>query len=597
MKLVGFENLSSIGICSPIVVWTTRSFARKPHHRSGPRRSPKACEKFGTDRQFRPTRFDRSSPNDFQANKMTQSDSNQPDQISNPGALTDPRVARREKLRQIVDRGIDPFGSRFDDRDLAGRCRDLAADVKWTKADGTVVPLPDFAVEGVDYRQWKTGNGPGEETGPTVRVSGRIMLMRGQGKVIFLTLRDWTGEIQIFIGKNQVGDEDFELSKLFDLGDLVGAEGRLGYTNTGELTVFAEQLFFHTKMLEVPPEKHAGLTNPEMRQRMRYADLAFNEGVLNTFMDRTKIIKSIRATLDGEGFCEVEGPTLHTIAGGAAARPFETHHNTLDMPLTLRIALELHLKRLMVGGMERVYEMGRVYRNEGISPRHNPEFTMIELYQAYGDYVSMMELTEKIIVNAIDKIGGGYKRPFGDKVVDFTPPFKRATYAELFEKATGVNPADDDGVMALAKNLHIQTDGKHPDVVRNEIFEEKVEDSLDGPIFVIDYPASICPLTKRKRDNPAIAERFEMFILGMELANAYTELNDPDLQEELFKTQLEGLDADDSMAKMDNDFVRALRYAMPPAGGLGIGIDRLVMLLTNKKSIRDVILFPLLRPE
>ncbi len=528
---------------------------------------------------------------------MTDSASPAPNDDHSGNDLTDPRAARRDKMRQIIDRGIDPFGSRFDDRDLVSRCQQLGHDVKWTKADGTDVPLPDFSDESLDYRAWKNENGPGEETGPTVRVSGRIILMRGQGKLIFLTLRDWTGDIQIFIGKNQVGEDGFELAKLFDLGDLVGAEGRLGRTNTGELTVFAESLTFHTKMLEVPPEKHAGMTNPEMRQRMRYADLAFNDGTMQTFLDRTKIIKSIRATLDGEGFCEVEGPTLHTIAGGAAARPFETHHNTLDMPLVLRIALELHLKRLMVGGMERVYEMGRVYRNEGISPRHNPEFTMIELYQAYGDYKSMMDLTEKVIVDAIDKIGGGYKRPFGDKVVDFTPPFQRETYSDLFKKATGIDVTDDAGVMKLAAELKIQTKDKHPDVIRNEIFEEKVEDSLTGPIFVIDYPASICPLTKRKKDNPAIAERFELFILGMELANAYTELNDPDLQEELFKTQLEGQDAEDSMAKMDTDFVRALRYAMPPAGGLGIGIDRLVMLLTNNKSIRDVILFPLLRPE
>ncbi len=528
---------------------------------------------------------------------MNQAAASNPGDESSSGDGTDPRVARREKMRQIIERGVDPFGGRFDNRDLINRCRSLGHDVKWTKADGTDVPLPDFDDVDLDYRKWKTDHGPGEETGPTVRVSGRIMLMRGQGKLIFLTMKDWTGEIQIFIGKNQVGDDAFDLAKLFDLGDLVGAEGRLGRTNTGELTVFAEKLFFHTKMLEVPPEKHAGLTNPELRQRMRYADLAFNDGVIDTFLDRTKIIKSIRQTLDGEGFCEVEGPTLHTIAGGAAARPFETHHNTLDMPLVLRIALELHLKRLMVGGMERVYEMGRVYRNEGISPRHNPEFTMIELYQAYGDYRSMMDLTEQIIVDAIDRIGGGYVRPFGDKMVDFTPPFQRATYAELFEKATGVQTSDEAGVMQLAKKLRLQTEGKHPDVIRNEIFEETVEDSLDGPIFVIDYPASICPLTKRKRDNPEVAERFELFILGMELANAYTELNDPDLQEDLFKTQLEGLDDEDSMAKMDNDFVRALRYGMPPAGGLGIGIDRLVMLLLNKKSIRDVILFPLLRPE
>ncbi|GAA5508830.1 lysine--tRNA ligase [Novipirellula caenicola] len=510
---------------------------------------------------------------------------------------TDPRVARRNKLNQLVERGIDPYGSRFDDRKLISQCRELADQVKFVTKDGKTLDLPDFDAGDVDYRQWKTDNGPGEEVGPKVRVAGRIMLARPTGKLIFLNLKDWTGNIQIFIGKNQVGEEDFDLAKLFDLGDLVGAEGRLGRTNTGELTVFAEKLFFLTKMLEPAPEKHAGLTNPDLRQRMRYADLAFNDGVIDTFLNRTRIVKSIRQTLDNDGFCEVEGPTLHTIPGGAAARPFMTHHNALDMKLYMRIALELHLKRLMVGGMERVYELGRVYRNEGLSPRHNPEFTMLELYQAYGDYESMMDLTEQIIGDAIQATGGDYKREFDGKMVDFTPPFQRATYAELFQKATGIDPTDDEGVMAYAKKLKLETANKHSDVIRNEIFEEKVEDSLEGPIFVIDYPASICPLTKRKRDNPEIAERFELFVLGMEVANAYTELNDPDLQQELFETQLQGQEEEDSMAKMDHDFVRALRYAMPPAGGLGIGIDRLVMLLTGQRSIRDVILFPVLRPE
>ena len=510
---------------------------------------------------------------------------------------TDPRVARRNKLEQIVQRGIDPFGSRFDDRLLVSQCRDRISEVKFLKESGEAIELPDFGNDDIDYRQWKSDNGPGAEVGPIVRVAGRIMLSRNKGKLIFLNLRDWTGDIQIFVGKKQVGDEDFELARLFDLGDLVGAEGRLGRTNTGELTVFAEKLFFHTKMLEPPPDKHAGLTNPDLRQRMRYADLAFNDGVMQTFLDRTKIVKAIRRVLDSDGFCEVEGPTLHTVAGGAAARPFLTHHNALDMPLFMRIALELHLKRLMVGGMERVYELGRVYRNEGLSPRHNPEFTMLEAYQAYGDYESMMDLTENLISGAIEATGGDFQREFNGKIVDFSTPFKRETYANLFEKATGVDPADDAAVIELAKKLHLDFDGKHPDVIRNEIFEEKVEDTLEGPIFVIDYPASICPLTKRKRDNPAIAERFELFVLGMEIANAYTELNDPDLQEELFKTQLEGQDEEDSMAKMDHDFVRALRHAMPPAGGLGVGIDRLVMLLTGQKSIRDVVLFPVLRPE
>ncbi len=523
-----------------------------------------------------------------------------PSNASNASAaepdLTDPRAARRAKLEKIAELGIDPFGQRFDDRQWIGDCHAMADRIRFVTAAGETLDLPDFGDDSLDYRKWKTENGPGEETGPTVRVSGRVMLARPTGKLIFLNIKDWTGNLQIFVGKNQVGD-DFELAKLFDLGDLVGAQGRLGRTNTGELTVFAEKLFFHTKMLEVPPEKHAGLTDPDLKQRMRYADLAFNDGVTETFLDRTKIVKSIRQTLDDDDYCEVEGPTLHTIAGGAAARPFATHHNALDMPLTMRIALELHLKRLMVGGMERVYELGRVYRNEGISPRHNPEFTMLEAYQAYGNYETMMDLTQRLVIGAIDAIGGGYVRPYGDKTIDFTPPFKRATYAELFVRATGIDPADDAAVLRLAGDLKIGTDGKHPDVVRNEIFEEKVEDTLEGPIFVIDYPASICPLTKRKADNPAIAERFELFIHGMELANAYTELNDPDLQQQLFETQLQGQDEEDSMAKMDHDFVRALRYAMPPAGGLGVGIDRLVMLLTNKRSIRDVILFPLLRPE
>ncbi|MEN6557105.1 MAG: amino acid--tRNA ligase-related protein, partial [Thermoguttaceae bacterium] len=292
-----------------------------------------------------------------------------------------------------------------------------------------------------------------------------------------------------------------------------------------------------------------------------------------------------------------EGPTLHAIAGGAAARPFTTHHNALDIDLFLRIALELHLKRLLVGGIERVYEMGRVYRNEGIDARHNPEFTMIEIYQAYGNYQTMMDLTEAMIVDAIRATGQELVLPWGDRQIDFTPPFQRKTYDALFAEHTGLQPDDAAGIAKLADGMGFNSVGKHPDVVKSFVFEEKVEEALTGPIFVTDYPASICPLTKRKASDPSIAERFELFIHGMEVANAYTELNDPDLQEELFTKQLAGLPEEESMAKMDHDFIRALRCGMPPAGGLGIGIDRLVMLLTNSQSIRDVILFPLLRPE
>jgi lysyl-tRNA synthetase class 2 len=351
------------------------------------------------------------------------------------------------------------------------------------------------------------------------------------------------------------------------------------------------------KTLEPPPEKYAGLQDAELKQRQRYLDLTYNDGAMQTFLNRTKIIHSIRSTLAGRGYIEIEGPTLHTIAGGAAARPFVTYHNTLEMPLVLRIALELHLKRLLVGGMERVYELGRVYRNEGISPRHNPEFTMMECYEAFANYEVMMDLTEQIILNALHAIGKGYQVLWAGKPIDFTPPFARRPYDELFKEATGVDPQDATAVAAYAKSIGLETAGKHADVIKSEVFEEKVEDSLVGPVFVIDYPASICPLTKRKNSNPAVAERFELFIHGMELANAYTELNDPLLQEQLFSQQLEGQAAEDSMATMDHDFVLALRNGMPPAGGLGIGIDRLIMLLTESRSIRDVILFPLLRHQ
>jgi lysyl-tRNA synthetase class 2 len=512
------------------------------------------------------------------------------------------QAARLEKLHKIEGRGLDPWGQRFDNRHFIRDVRSLADSVQFKKEDGTLVPLPDFEAaiasgQPVDYKAWKATQGTGEEIGPEVRVAGRIMLLRSAGKLYFLNIRDWTGDVQVLIAKGQVSDEDLELVKLLDFGDLVGIDGRLGRTNTGELTVFATKLHFMTKTLEPPPEKHAGLQDPELRQRMRYVDLTYNPESLDRFLKRTKIIHSIRSTLAKHSFVEVEGPTLHTIAGGAAARPFVTHHNALDMQLFLRIALELHLKRLMVGGIERVYEMGRVYRNEGISPKHNPEFTMIELYWAYANYETMMDLTQQIIVEAIEATGQGYKLQWGDLEIDFTPPFQRRTYSDLFEEHTGLKATDVEGIANLARKLGLKPDGKHPDVVKSEVFEEKVEDSLIGPIFVIDYPASICPLTKRKTGNPDIAERFELFIHGMELANAYTELNDPILQEQLFKTQLDGMAEEDSMAKMDHDFVRALRYGMPPAGGLGIGIDRLIMLITNAKSIRDVILFPLLRHE
>lgn len=513
-------------------------------------------------------------------------------------------AARRAKLARIVELGHDPWGGRFDDRQMIGSIRGRAGEICYRTQEGVEHELPPLETDEqrASFRQWKADQGKGELIGPSVRAAGRIVLHRDKGKLHFADIRDLTGDIQVMIGMKQVGD-DWELAQCVDLGDLVGVDGTLIRSNTGELSILAERLHFMSKSIESPPDKHSGLQDAELRQRQRYLDLIHTADVLPRFLQRTAIVASIRKTLGDRDFVEVEGPTLHAIAGGAAARPFVTHHNALDIDLYLRIALELHLKRLMVGGIERVYELGRVYRNEGISQKHNPEFTMLEVYQAYGDYQSMMDLTEACICDAIAAIqaaaGGSvdYRLPWGEATIDFEPPFARQTYDELFAAHAGVEPQDEQAVAQLADSLGIETAGRHADVIKNDVFEAKVEDALAGPLFVTDYPASICPLTKRKQDNPHVAERFELFIQGMEVANAYTELNDPDLQEELFRTQLSGLDEEDSMAKMDHDFVRALRYGMPPAGGLGIGIDRLVMLLTNTQSIRDVILFPLLRPE
>ena len=480
-------------------------------------------------------------------------------------------AARLEKLRRIEALGLDPWGRRFDDHQAIESVRQVA--------------LPE-KVEGAE-----------EPTRPKVRIAGRIVLKRGQGKVAFLQVRDWTGTLQVMIGKNQVGEAGWALASELDLGDLIGVDGGLGLTKTGELTVFAEGLTFLGKSLSPPPEKWHGLTDIEKRSRQRYVDLAHNPESLQAFLGRSKIVATFREVLADRGFVEVETPTMQAIAGGAAAKPFVTHHNTLDLDLFMRIAPELYLKRLLVGGMERVFEIGRVYRNEGISPKHNPEFTMLEAYQAYGDYHAMMDLTEALIVGAVEALDGVFQRPWGEDTVDFTPPWPRRTYFDLFREHAGVEPTDTEAVRTKAESLGIATAGKDADVIISEVFEETVEDALHGPIFVIDYPAAICPLTKRKTSDPAVAERFELFVRGIELANAYTELNDPLLQEKLFQGQLAGQKAEDSMAKMDDDFVRALKHAMPPAGGLGVGIDRLCMLLLNKASIRDVILFPLMRPS
>ncbi len=508
---------------------------------------------------------------------MSTNNADQPNQEEGLAGKSALEAARREKLNKIRQLGVDPWGSRFDGHQAIGAIRQREAEI---------VVQPAAEGEPAPHAQ-----------GPKVRAAGRVLRQRTAGKALFLDLWDWSGQIQVLLGKRQVGERNWELAQQFDLGDIIGVDGELGRTRMGELTIFAEDLRFLSKALDTPPDKWKGLTDPELRQRRRYLDLVHTEGVLERFLRRTKIVQSIRNTLGSQGYVEVEGPTLHTVAGGAAARPFNTHHNALDIPLVLRIALELHLKRLLVGGIERVYELGRVYRNEGVDARHNPEFTMLEVYQAYGDYQTMMELAERLIVEALRATGQELRVPWGDGWIDFTPPFARSKYDDLLTRYSGVAADDEAGLRAYAVKMGLPSAGRHIDVVKTEIFEAVVEKQLTGPIFVIDYPASICPLTKRKADNPAVAERFELFVHGMELANAYTELNDPDLQEDLFTRQLEGLPEEESMARMDHDFIRALRQGMPPAGGLGIGIDRLVMLLTGAQTIRDVILFPLLRPE
>ena len=502
-------------------------------------------------------------------------------------------AARLEKLNKIVELGHDPFGQRFDGHRPIGEVRPLC---------------PEAA----------------GENGDDVRIAGRIMLRRKAGKLRFLDVQDATGKVQLLFSRGDLSAEQWELMSQLDLGDIIGIDGAMRRTESGEVSIFVRELTILCKSLAQPPEKWHGLEDVETRLRQRYTDLIYSEGVRDKLLLRSRIVDSVRQTLRSERFVEVETPVLHAIAGGAAARPFITHHNALDIDLYLRIALELHLKRLLVGGIERVYELSRVFRNEGIDATHNPEFTMLEVYQAYGDYGSMMDLTEAIVVNAarcVKDSGFGIQDSghdgdrlvlaWGDGTIDLTPPWPRRTYAELFAEAVGVAMTDHEAVRAkwkeafAARNAtgdakdQIDPDTAHPDVLISELFEEFVEPALgmQTPVFCLDYPAAICPLTKRKRGNADLAERFELFIQGMEVANAYTELNDPRLQEELFRTQLAGLAEEESMAKMDHDFIRALKVGMPPAGGLGIGIDRLVMLLTNSQTIRDVIFFPLLRPE
>ena len=493
-----------------------------------------------------------------------------------------PEADRLAKLARFRDEfGIDPYGRRIDELLPLAIARDRY------DADADEAHKADAST---DNR-------------PVVKVAGRIVLHRDIGKLVFMTVRDASGDLQIAVSKKSVDEASFKLAKVVDLGDIVVASGPLGKTRTGEITVWAagqtDAFELACKSLAPPPEKWAGLKDPELRYRKRYVDLYANPEVLQTFAKRSRIIQRVRELLAERNFLEVETPMMQPIPGGAAARPFTTHHNALDIQLYLRIAPELYLKRLLVGGMPRVFEINRNFRNEGIDRSHNPEFTMLELYQAFGDYNAMMELTETVIHTLAVELCGGAELPYGEQAINYSLPFRRAKYHDLFAEHNSFDPSDHEKLLAKARELHIDNaEAKDHDVLLNDVWEETVEQHLVQPTFVIDYPASICPLTRRKTDQPEIAERFELFIANMELANAYTELTDPTVQLENFQQQLAGVDDEEATFRnLDMDFVEALKVGMPPAGGLGIGIDRLVMLLTNQHSIRDVILFPLMRPQ
>lgn len=436
--------------------------------------------------------------------------------------------------------------------------------------------------------------------GQVVRVAGRVMQKRVMGKASFCNVQDLKGNIQSYVARDSIGEESYKDFKKFDIGDLVGIEGEVFTTKTGEISIHASSITLLSKSLQILPEKYHGLTNTDLRYRQRYTDLIMNEEVRDTFVKRSKIISAIRRYLDGQGFMEVETPMLVSNAGGAAARPFETHYNALDEDVKLRISLELYLKRLIVGGMERVYEIGRVFRNEGVDTRHNPEFTLMELYQAYTDYHGMMDLTENMFRYVAQEVLGTTEVTYGDQVIDLGKPFERLTMIDAVKKYAGVDfdeVADTEAAKKLADERHIEYESRHTkgDIL-SLFFEEFCEAQLVQPTFIMDHPIEISPLTKKKQDKPGYVERFELFITGREMANAYSELNDPIDQRERFAAQEAAFAAGDEEANhTDEDFLNALEIGMPPTGGIGYGIDRLVMLLTNSPAIRDVLLFPTMK--
>ena len=474
---------------------------------------------------------------------------------------------RRDKLKELQDNGKDPFVI--------------------TKYD-------------VTHHSQEVKDNFETLEGQSVSLAGRVMSKRVMGKASFCHIQDLQGTIQSYVARDSIGEEEYKAFKKMDIGDIVGLKGEVFKTKTGEISIHASEVTLLSKSLQILPEKFHGLTNTDIRYRQRYVDLIMNPEVKDTFIKRSQIIKEIRNFLDGRGFMEVETPMLVSNAGGAAARPFETHYNALDEDVKLRISLELYLKRLIVGGLERVYEIGRVFRNEGVDTRHNPEFTLMELYQAYTDYEGMMELTESMFRYLAEKVCGSAVIKYNETVIDMSKPFERITMIDAVKKYSGVDfsqVADDEEAKALADEHHIEYEARHKkgDII-NLFFEEFCEDKMIQPTFVMDHPVEISPLTKKKPENPELVERFELFIYGREMCNAYSELNDPIDQRARFMAQEEAFAAGDEEANhTDEDFLNALEIGMPPTGGIGYGIDRLVMLLTDSQAIRDVLLFPTMK--
>ena len=489
--------------------------------------------------------------------------------------FSEQELVRREKLKELVEKGIDPFGQRFD-------VTAYSKEIKETYGDKTHEELEELAIE--------------------VSVAGRIMTKRRKGKVCFMHIQDRDGQIQLYIRKDTVGEDVYEIIKKGDIGDIVGVKGTVFMTNTGECSIKVSSYTHLTKALRPLPEKYHGLTDVEERYRRRYVDLIMNEDARKIAFTRPKIIRSIQHYLDSKGYVEVETPVLNPILGGAAARPFITHHNTLDMNYYLRIATELSLKRLIVGGMDAVYEIGRLFRNEGMDRTHNPEFTTIEVYKAFSDLEGMMDLTEGIISNAANEVCGTYDIEYKGHKISLAPGFKRISMTEAIKEKTGIDFAGDmtfEQAKELAKEHGIEVEPHYEyGHIINEFFEKYVEETIVDPTFVYGHPVEISPLARKNPEDPRFTQRFELFICGNEYANAFNELNDPDDQYERFANQLKEKElGNDEANEMDLDYVEALEYGLPPTGGMGMGIDRLVMLLTGQESIQEVILFPQMKPR